>query len=319
MMVQLSRRSPEIRELKFLVTGGGGFLGSHLCRRLCDEGGEVHATSRLNKADAPSNPKWWKLDMTDLPTARRVLAAVRPDIVYHLAGSVGASSDFDLVLPTYHSLLTSTVNLLVAATEIGCRRVILSGSLTEPLADRVDPIPSSPYAAAKWAASGYGRMFHSLYGTPVVVLRPFMVYGPAQAQSKLIPSTILSLLRGNAPRVSSGERKADWVYVDDVIDGYVSAALVPGIEGATIDLGSGSLVAIRAIVARLVALVGHDHDLKAVFGAVPDRPAENETVADTALASATLDWAVKTSLESGLLQTVEWFRRTAADSGSQPR
>ena len=181
--------------------------------------------------------------------------------------------------------------------------------------DRASPSPSS--AAAKWAASGYGRMFHSLYRTPVVILRPFMVYGPAQARSKLIPSTILSLLGGNAPRISSGERRADWVYVDDVIDGFVSAASAPGIEGATIDLGSGSLVAIRAIVARLVAMVGHD--LGAVFGAVPDRPAENETVADTAMASATLDWAVKTSLESGLLQTVDWYRRTAAGSDAQAR
>ena len=123
-------------------------------------------------------------------------------------GRVGRRSpDFDLVLPAYRSLLTSTVNLLVAGTEIGCRRIVLSGSFTEPVPGRTNPNPSSPYAAAKWAASGYGRMFHSLFQTPVVILRPFMVYGPAQAPSKLIPSVISSLLSGNSPRISSGKQR----------------------------------------------------------------------------------------------------------------
>jgi nucleoside-diphosphate-sugar epimerase len=312
-MVQVPRSDIEIRGLKILVTGGGGFLGSHLCRRLCDEGGEVHATSRFDRIS--SGPIWWKADMADLSTARRLLADVKPDIIYHLAGSVGASPDFDLIVPAYHSLLTSTVNLLVAGTEIGCRRIILSGSFTEPVPGRTDPNPSSPYAAAKWAASGYGRMFHSLFQTPVVILRPFMVYGPAQAPSKLVPSLILSLIGGHPPRISSGKRKADWVYVSDVIDGFVSAAMTPAIEGATIDLGSGSLVSIREIVERVVAEVGSDLD--PVFGAVSDRPGENEIVADTARASVTLGWAPTTSLESGLRQTVEWYRRTAQGQADQ--
>ena len=308
-MAQTFQHDLHIRDLKVLVTGGSGFIGSHLCQRLRGEGAEVHATSRVDRTDGHTGPIWWKHDMADLSMARHLLATVKPDVVYHLAGSVGASPDFDLVMPTYHSLLTSTINLLVAATEAGCRRVILSGSFTEPAPGLTNPSPSSPYAAAKWAASGYGRMFHDLFQAPVVILRPFMVFGPEQAPSKLIPSAILSLVRGISPTISSGKRKADWVYVNDVIDGFVSAATAPGIEGATIDLGSGRLVSIRGIVERLVVIVGSD--LKPGFGAVPDRPGENETVADTAGASATLGWAPATPLEAGLRQTVEWYRRTA--------
>jgi nucleoside-diphosphate-sugar epimerase len=149
-------------------------------------------------------------------------------------------------------------------------------------------------------------MFHGLFGTPIVILQPFMVYGPAQAPGKLIPAVTLSLLKGKIPRISSGRRRADWIYIDDVIEGFLAGALTPGIEGATIDLGSGELTSIREIVERLVAII--DHEVQPIFGALPDRPGENEIAANTAVASATLGWTAKTSLERGLRQTVEWYR-----------
>ena len=166
--------------------------------------------------------------MADLAVARHVFKTIRPEIVFHLAGTPNASPDLALVLPTFHGMLTSTINVLLAAMEVGCRRVVLSGSLTEPKADPATP--HSPYAAAKWAASGYGRMFCSLYGSPVVVLRPFMTYGPGQAETKLIPTVILALLRGEPPRLSSGTYRADWVYISDVIEGFVAAATATEIE-----------------------------------------------------------------------------------------
>lgn len=288
-----------------LVTGGGGFLGSHLCRRIRDAGGHVYATSR-SRQDVDDGVNWLKADFADLQTARDVLARVSPSVVYHLAGSVGASPDMSLVLPTYHSLLTSTVNVLTAATDVGCQRIILTGSLTEPLAGAKEPVPQSPYAAAKWAAGAYGRMFHALYRTPTVILRPFMAYGPGQNSSKLVPFVTQSLLKGERPRLSSGRNRADWVYVEDVIDAYLLAATAPGIEGTTIDLGTGALVSIRALVEQIIAAV--DVDLQPKFGALADRPGENETAADTTLAAARLGWKATTSLESGIWKTVEWHR-----------
>ena len=181
----------------------------------------------------------------------------------------------------------------------------MSGSLTEPVTGS-GTTPQSPYAAAKWAASGYGRMFHSLYNASVVILRPSMSYGPGQAAAKLVPSVTLSLLRGERPMLASGKARLDWVYISDVIDGFVAATAAPGIDGETIDLGSGTLVSTRDIAGRLVRIVGKD--LKPEFSALPDRPSEPAVPVDTLVAARWLGWRATTSLEDGLRQTVDWYR-----------
>ena len=294
-----------------LVTGGGGFLGTHLCRGIKRAGGEVFATSR-SRSGEQDGLNWIRADFADVQAARDVLSAVKPGVVYHLAGSVGAAPEIDLVLPTYHSLLTSTVNVLMAATEAGCERVILPGSFTEPLANEAAPVPQSPYAAAKWASSAYGRMFHARFGTPVVILRTFMTYGPAQHPSKLIPSVTRSLLVGERPRLSSGRNKADWVFIADVIEAFMLGASVPGIDGMTMDIGSGKLVTMRALIEQLVDVVGVD--VEPHFGALEDRPGENQIAADTTHAEMHLGWKPTTSLKNGLQQTAEWHRVQLAKS-----
>lgn len=290
---------------KVLVTGATGFIGWHLCRRLSTFELELHATSRCERPRVASEPIWWQADMADLAAARRVFSTAKPDIVVHLAGMTGARIDRDLVLPAYHSLATSTANVLVLATEHGCRRVILFGSLNEPVPSLNAPIPTSPYAAAKWIGSTYGRMFHALYGTPVVNLRPFMAYGPAQARDKLVPSVALSLLKGESPRLSSGRVRGDWVYIDDVVDAFIAAAVTAGIEGQTFDLGTGSLTSQRALVEKLLAVM--ESHIVPQFGALPDRPREQEIVANTAPAIERLGWRATTSLEDGLRKTAAWY------------
>ena len=290
---------------RVLVTGGSGFLGSHLCRRLVECGAEVHATSRVERVQRDSEPRWRQADLADIDVARRLVSEVRPDIVYHLAGSVTAVSGKEFVLPTFHSLLTSTVNLLAAVTEIGCRRVILCGSLNEPQTQQGEVTPSSPYAAAKWAASGYGRMFQVLYGTPTVILRTFMTYGPGQDVRKLIPSVIVSLLNAVPPQLSSGQWRADWIYVDDVIEGFLAAAYRSNIEGSTLDLGSGQLRTVRAIVEQVVTTMRSS--VQPEWGALADRPFAPNCVANTKESHEKLGWQAATSFETGLRQTVEWY------------
>lgn len=308
----MTHRGADTPASRMLVTGAAGFIGWHLCRRLGTDNFELHATTRR---DPPRHAReiWWQADMANPVDARRVFSAVKPDIVVHLAGTTGAGVDRDLVLPTFHSLATSTVNVLMLASEFDCKRVILVGSLNEPVPSLEALIPGSPYAAAKWVGSAYGRMFHALYGTPVVNLRPFMAYGPAQGAGKLIPSVTLSLLKGESPRLTSGRVRGDWIYIDDVVDAFVLAATAPEIEGQTFDLGSGRLTSMRSLIETLHGIVGGNGIPQ--FGAIPDRPYEQEVVADTAPAAEHLGWSCATSLEEGLRKTVAWYR---ANSGPDP-
>ena len=131
--------------------------------------------------------------------------------------------------------------MLVAASEAGCRRIVLTGSLTEPLAVDGAANPALPLCRGEMGCLRlWPHVSRAFTARRSSSLRPFMTYGPGQAPSKLIPSVTLSLLRGERPKLSSGKARADWVYIADVIEGFVAAATAPGIEGETIDLGSGT-------------------------------------------------------------------------------
>jgi len=291
---------------KVLVTGASGFIGSHLCRALSREGAEVHGISRAQQKTDANVTRWWQVDLADSTGTREVLGQVKPRVIYHMAGETSAARKLEVVLPIFQSTVLATVNVLTAASEVGCQRLILAGSLEEPQQQQGELVPSSPYAAAKWATAGYARMFHQLFGTPTVVARIFMVYGPGQKEvRKLIPYVIRSLLRGESPKLSSGQRLVDWIYVEDVVEGLLKAAEAPHLEGSAVDLGSGRLVSVRAVVEKLFQLVGSE--TQPVFGESPDRPNEQVRTADTAETYAKIGWTPKTSLEEGLARTVKWY------------
>lgn len=292
---------------KVLVTGASGFIGSHLCDRLVKEQAEVHAIYRTQPPTGKSRVRWSQADVSDLASVSRLVRDIRPDVIFHLASHVKGAPDLEHVLPTFHSNLQSTVNLLTLAAETGCKRIVLTGSLAEPEPQNGELFPSAPYAAAKWASSGYARMFHALYQLPVVIARVFMVYGPAQQDlTKLIPYVTLSLLRGEIPKISSGGRLVDWIYVSDVVDGFIALGQVPGIDGETLDLGSGELVSIRDLVQQLAGIV--DPRARVDFGALRDRPLEPTRLANPAATSARIGWKPRVTLQEGLARTADWYR-----------
>jgi UDP-glucose 4-epimerase len=292
-----------------LVTGGAGFIGSRLCDVLRDAGWVVHSVSR-RAAGVASVKRHWQLDLTNAAATQDFVKSLKPDYVFHLASHVWGAPDFKHVLPTFHNNLHTTVNLLHSLAGSECRKFVITGSLIEPEARGCDSVPGAPYAASKWAASDYVRMFNALYRLPGAIARVFMVYGPAQQDAtKLIPYVIERVLRGEAPQITSGRRLIDWVYVDDVAVGLARMA-VAETAGRTVDLGSGALISTASLVAKICDLMGAR--LRPVFGAIPDRPMEPTRTARSADTRRLLGWAPATSLDEGLRRTIEWHREEAA-------
>ena len=238
---------------RVLVSGASGFLGRRLCAHLQRDGAEIHAVSRSRHGEGEDGLRWWRLAMDDAEAVDRLVQDTKPEQIFHLSGLSNGAPGLDLVQSTFQSQLASTVNVLTAAARSGCRRVILIGSLEEPTAGAEDGVPASPYGAAKWGAAMYARMFHRLYQTPVVIARVYMAYGPGQAEGKIVPYTIRSLLQGQAPQLSSGRRCLDWIYVDDAVEGLVQAAAAEGVDGTTLEFGSGIAVSIKDVVDEIVA------------------------------------------------------------------
>jgi nucleoside-diphosphate-sugar epimerase len=288
-----------------LITGGAGFIGSALCDRLTTESAAVHTVSR-RPAGPSAAQRHWSVDLTDAAAVAQLIAAVKPDYVFHLASHVWGAPDLKHLLPSFHSNLHTTVNLFHGLAETGCKRVITTGSLVEPDPGSGQLVPNAPYAAAKWASSSYARMCHALYGLPVSIARVFMVYGPAQQdESKLVPYAIRCLQRGEVPKITSGRHVYDWVYVEDVVDGLLKIAAATDMGGQSVDIGTGIQTSTADLVDTLCELMGATQ--RPAYGALADRPLEPVRVADTARAFAQIGYRPRTSLRDGLHRTIDWY------------
>lgn len=287
-----------------LITGASGLIGSHLMKKTLEAGANVHGTSRVQRESTDGNMTWWQGTFEDYEAAKKLIKQIKPDIIFQMAGEATASNDLSFVLPTYHSLLTSSIVLMTVAAELGCERIVLTGSSTEPLESH--PYPNSPYSAAKWVLNSYRHLFHRLYQLPVTYVRPFMGYGPGQSKSKLIPHVILSLLRGESPKLTNGLWVTDWVYIDDTVEGILAATVTRGLESETIDLGSGILTSVREIIEKIVDIM--KPEAKPLFGALPDRHAEHTRLADTEHTYQMIGWRARTPLDEGLARTIEYYK-----------
>lgn len=297
---------------KVLVTGVTGFLGANVMAKLVRLGSGMYGVARTPQPQL-SVPVLVG-DLTSLDFVHRVFQEVKPDVVIHLAGQTNTSTDLKLVIPTFQRNLVTTVNVLVAATDVGCSRVVLTGSLEEPEVGGGDAILASPYALSKLGTVLYGRAFHAFYRAPVVIIRPFLVYGPRQRSDKLVPYLTLSFLRGEQPVVRSSERRVDWVFVDDVVEGILAAAVAPGAKGRTIDLGTGVATSIREVAVGLASITGATFEPQFEESGVA--PNNSDRVADIVQAERWLQWRPKTSLQEGLARTAQWYKDQLVQTAS---
>ncbi len=302
-----------------LITGATGFIGSHLTRRLVAEGARVAVlardTSNLRVLhDILDCVQVHRADVGERGAVLRAFDAFHPQIVFHLA-AVGLSQPFVQADAALRTNVHGTIHLLEAARQAGVQRFIHSGTAYEygeqgntpdGAREKLDPI--NTYAASKAAAWAFVRMYARTFGLPAVTMRLYHVYGPGQPPTTLISSAIYAALEGRDFPMTPGQQKRDFVYVDDVVEGYVRAALAPNVEGKSIDLGSGQSWEIRQVVAHLFETIGSSG--QPLPGALPYRPGEiMDQVADVEAARELLGWQARTPLQDGLRATIEWYQQ----------
>jgi nucleoside-diphosphate-sugar epimerase len=293
-----------------LVTGASGFIGHHLVRALAAAGASVHAGVAPEDAPGrvaalPARSRRLVFDLRDGVAIRDAVAEAAPQIVFHLAAAGVTDPGVDPLVALAVNA-GGVIHLLEALRGTEVDRVVLTGTCYEYGArearEGLDPF--SAYAASKVAAWAFGRMYWRANGLPVVTVRPFQVYGPGQAAGTLIPAAVEAALGGQDFEMTAGKQERDFIHVDDVVAGMLATAVAPGIEGESLDLGTGVACAIRRAVELVWSLAGARGRI--VAGALPYRSGEvMRIVADAERTARLAGWRAQVPLEEGLCRTIE--------------
>ena len=309
---------------KALVTGAGGFIGSHLVERLVELELQVRAfvryTSRSASGFLDSCPADVRnaIDIVrgDLRDSNAVLDAAKGvDVIFHLGALIGIPYSYFHPRETVDTNVTGTLNTLLAARFCDVARIVhtssseVYGTAQYVPIDEGHPLQGqSPYSASKIGADKVVESFHRSFDLPVVILRPFNTYGPRQSARAVIPTIISQALTGDEIHLGALSPERDFVYVADTVSGFQKAAEVDAAVGQEINLGSGSLISIGDLAQKILELLGRR--LPIVSDEQRLRPEQSEVMrllADNRRAQGLLGWQPRVPLDEGLAQTITWI------------
>ena len=304
----------------FLVTGGAGFIGSHLTEELVRRGARVRVVDSLvtgrrqNLAHLPG-VEFLQGDLADPDVARRAVDGV--EYVLHQAAIPSVPRSVEDPVTSNRANIDASLNLLVAARDAGVRRVVYAGSssaygdsATLPKIETMPTAPLSPYALQKLVAEQYCQMFTRLYGLETVTTRYFNVFGPRQDPSSpysgVISLFISALLEGRAPKIyGDGEQTRDFTYVANVVDGVLRAAEAPRASGEVINVATGGRISLNQLFRTIRSLVGAS--VEPIYDA-PRAGDVRDSQADITKAGQILGYHPQASFEEGLEKTIAWYR-----------
>jgi nucleoside-diphosphate-sugar epimerase len=309
--------------VKALVTGGAGFIGSHIAARLVEDGHEVRVLDNFSTGDRANLAVLdgsFELVEGDMQSYERAHNAVQGcEVVFHQAALPSVPRSIQDPLTSNSANVVGTLNLLLAARDSEVRRVVFASSSSIYGADETLPkheglpsMPISPYAVAKQAGEAYCRSFSRVYGLETVALRYFNVFGPRQdplsQYSAVIPKFITALLRGESPVVyGDGEQSRDFTYIDNVVDANLRAAAAQGVEGETFNIACGDRISLNRLLEEIRGIVGSD--VEATY-LEPRQGDVKHSLADIGRAREQLGYEPIVGFNEGLQRTVEALRAT---------
>ena len=307
----------------FLVTGGAGFIGSHIVERLVKEGKKVKVIDNLTTGKIENikpfinKIEFLKLDLRDNDSVFKALKGV--DFILHQAAIPSVPRSIKDPIASNSSNVDGTLNLLVAAKEAKVKRVIIASSSSVygddkklPKTEDLPPNPISPYAVTKLVEELYGRVFYNIYGIEVVILRYFNVFGPRQNSTSqyaaVIPKFITRMLKGKPPIIfGDGEQTRDFTYVENVVEANLLALNSEKVgHGEIINIACGKRVSLNSVVKSINKIL--ETNLEPIY--TNPRPGDiRHSVASIENAKKLLKYKVKVTFIEGLRKTIDWYRK----------
>ena len=309
-----------------LVTGAGGFIASHLIEQLVQLGTHVRAFVRYNSRGDPGLlrllPKavFQEIeviagDLRDLPAVQAAVKGVSH--VFHLGALIAIPYSYLHPAEVIETNIIGTLNVLLSARETGIERVIhtstseVYGTALRVPIDEQHPLQGqSPYSASKIGADKIAESFYLSYGLPVVTIRPFNTYGPRQSNRAVVPTIITQALIGDVIYLGNLDARRDLTYISDTVNGFLRGGKIVGIEGRTINLGSGSEASVKDLVHEVITLLNKQVEI--VVDPKRLRPLKSEVqrlLSDNHQAHEILGWKPHVSLQEGLEKTITWIRK----------
>jgi len=303
---------------RYLVTGGAGFIGSHIVDRLRARGDEVRILDDFSSGKRENVPQGVEVvegSVADLETAQRAVAGC--DFVIHQAAIPSVPRSVKDPVSSNRANVDGTLNMLVAARDTGVTRLVFAGSSSVygesavlPKREDMRPAPLSPYALQKLIGEQYCQMFTRLYGLETVTTRYFNVFGPRQQPgspySGVISLFIEALAQGKAPMVhGDGRQTRDFTFVGDVVTGVLKAAEAPGAAGEVINVAAGGRISLTELIRNIQMVL--KTDVEPVFGPVREGDVR-DSQADIAKARQLLGFTPTVPFDEGLRETIAWFQ-----------
>lgn len=314
---------------RVLVTGAGGFIGSHLVETLLRKGARVRALVRYNSRNDPGLVRYLPADLAsvlelvvgdlrDLAAVKQAMSGVSH--VFHLGALIAIPYSYLHPIEVVETNMMGTLNVLMAAQATGVERLVHTSSsevygtaLRVPI-DEDHPLQGqSPYSASKIGADKLAESFFCAYNLPVVTLRPFNTFGPRQSARAVIPTMIVQALTQSMIRLGNLDATRDFTYVLDTVNGFLKVGQASGVEGKTINLGTGQETRIGDLAKKIIALVGKPAKIQIDTGRLrPEKSEVRRLVSDNRMAGELIAWQPEVAFEDGLRNTIEWVEEHIA-------
>jgi len=312
---------------KVLVTGAGGFIGSHLTEELVRQGEEVRAFVRYNSRDErgllEDLPREIQNQMEVVPGDLKDPDGVKKALkgcskVFHLGALIAIPYSYVHPFDFIQTNVMGMANLLNACLENDSIEKIIHTSTSEvygtakyiPIDEKHPLQAQSPYAASKIAADKLAESYYLSFGRPIATLRPFNTFGPRQSLRAIIPTIISQAINGKKIRLGNIEPRRDFLFVRDTIRGFIELAKCSKAVGKVVNIGTGRDISIKELVKKIVDQMGRTREIKAERRRIrPEKSEVMQLIADIRLAKKLFKWAPRYTLEDGLRETIEWYER----------